>query len=226
MPSVHEGHRQRLKQRFLKSGLDDFEPHNVLELLLFYAVPQKDTNELAHRLIKHFGSLSAVLDADYEDLCKVSGIGASAATLIKLMPSLFRRYQEDYNRDGVVLTDIAQIGDFLRPKFIGQTKEKVYLLCLDNKGSVVYSGFIIEGTVNSAPMYVRNILEIAMRCQAVAAILAHNHPRGLAIPSNPDILATKAVYNALEIAKIKLMDHFIFAGGDYVSLRNSGFFEF
>ncbi|MEM1483971.1 DNA repair protein RadC [Oscillospiraceae bacterium PP1C4] len=226
MPSIHEGHRQRLKDRFLKRGLDDFEPHNVLELLLFYAVPQRDTNDLAHRLLKHFGSLSAVFDANFDDLCKVDGVGKNTATLIKMIPDLFRRYQDDYNKEGVVLTDIAQMGEFLRPKFIGRTKEHIFLLCLDNKGSVVYADFIIEGTINSAPLYTRNILEIAMRCQATSAILAHNHPKGLAIPSNADLISTRSVYDALEVAKIKLIDHFIFAGSDYTSLRNSGFFTF
>ncbi len=226
MSSVHEGHRQRLKDRFLKNGLDDFETHNVLELLLFYAVPQRDTNELAHRLLKQFGSLSAIFNAHFDELCKVEGVGSNVATLIKMVPDLARRYLDDCDRKKVTLTTVDAIGEFLRPKFIGRTKEQIFLLCLNNKGGVAYGDFIIEGTIDSAPMYTRYILEIALRCSAVSVILAHNHPNGLPIPSNADLVATQLIYQALEVAKIKLIDHFIFAGSDFVSMRSSGFFTF
>ena len=128
MANVHEGHRQRLRDRFLKEGLDGFAPHNVLELLLFYAVPQRDTNELAHRLLTRFGSLSGVLDADFDELCQVEGVGANVATLLKLVPGLARRYLDDYDENGVVLTTIEEVGTFLRPKFIGRNNEMIFLL--------------------------------------------------------------------------------------------------
>lgn len=226
MSSVHEGHRQRLKNRFLKNGLDDFEAHNVLELLLFYAIPQRDTNELSHQLLKRFGSLSAVFNASFDELCKVKGVGQNVATLIKMIPDLSRRYLDDCDQKTVTLTSVESIAEFIRPKFIGRKNELIFLLCLDNKGSVLYGDFIIEGTINSAPLYTRNILEIAIRNSAVSVILAHNHPNGLAIPSNADFIATQTIYQALEVAKIKLIDHFIFAGCDYVSMRSSGFFTF
>lgn len=225
MANVHEGHRQRLRDRFLKEGLDGFAPHNVLELLLFYAVPQRDTNELAHRLLARFGSLSGVLDADFDELCQVEGVGANVATLLKLVPGLARRYLDDYDENGVVLATIEEVGTFLRPKFIGRNNEMIFLLCMDSRG-VVYGDFIAEGSINAAPMYTRNILEAAMRSHAVSVILAHNHPRGLALPSNADMLATRAVFDALAAAKIRLADHLIFAGSDYVSMRDSGFFSF
>lgn len=226
MANVHEGHRQRLKDRFLKEGLDGFAPHNVLELLLFYAVPQRDTNELAHRLLARFGSLSGVLDADFDELCQVEGVGANVATLLKLVPGLARRYLDDYDENGVVLATIEEVGTFLRPKFIGRSNEMIFLLCMDSRGGVVYGDFIVEGSINAAPMYTRNILEAAMRSHAVSVILAHNHPRGLALPSNADMLATRSVFDALAAAKIRLADHLIFAGSDYVSMRDSGFFSF
>ena len=222
---VHDGHRQRLKERFLKDGLDGFEPHNVLELLLFFAVPQRDTNEIAHQLINHFGSLSGVFDASYEDLMKVKWMGNNCATLIKLIPEISRYYMDLQNQNGVVLQSFDEMGQFVLPKFIGKTKEQVLLVCLDNKGKVIYNDFIIEGTINAAPIYVRNIIEVAIRCSAAAVVLAHNHPNGLALPSNADLTATKSVYDALNAVKINLMDHIIVAGTDYVSLRNSGFFS-
>ena len=223
MANLHEGHRQRLKERFLREGLDHFEPHTVLELLLFYAVPQRDTNELAHRLIARFGSLDAVFDAAFDELCAVEGIGRNTATLLKLVPDLTRRYLDSADHEQVLLTSVQAIGDFLRPKFLGRTKEMVYLLCLNNKGGLTYGDFIAEGTIDSAPMYSRTILEAAMRSRAVSVILAHNHPHGLAVPSNADLAATESVCHALAAAKIRLLDHFIFAGQDYISLRDSGF---
>lgn len=226
MPNVHEGHRQRLKDRFLKNGLDDFEPHNVLELLLFYAVPQRDTNELAHKLLKRFGTLTAVFDADFGELCSIDGVGRNIATLIKMIPELSRRYMDSEDAAEVLLSEPKKIAEYLRPKFIGRTKENVYLLCLNNKGGVVFGDFIIEGSISSAPIYTREILEAAMRSQAVSVVLAHNHPNGLALPSNADLIATKTVYDALALTKIHLMDHFIFAGTDYLSLRDGGFMQF
>lgn len=226
MAGIHDGHRKRLKEQFLKTGLDDFEPHKALELLLFYAVPQKDTNELAHRLINHFGSFSEVLDADFKDLCEVPGIGEHAATLLKLMPDLFRKYQDDYDVKGIEITNLEQIGDFLRPKFIGRTKEMVFLVCLNDIGKIVFADFIVTGTINATPIYTREILEVAIRCKATIAILAHNHPRSLAVPSHADVVSTKAVHDALLAAKIKLVDHFIFSGDEYTSMQTSGYMEY
>ena len=148
MANLHEGHRQRLKERFLREGLDHFEPHTVLELLLFYAVPQRDTNELAHRLIARFGSLDAVFDAAFDELCAVEGIGRNTATLLKLVPDLTRRYLDSADHEQVLLTSVQAIGDFLRPKFLGRTKEMVFLLCLNNKGGLTYGDFIAEGTID------------------------------------------------------------------------------
>ena len=117
MANLHEGHRQRLKERFLREGLDHFEPHTVLELLLFYAVPQRDTNELAHRLIARFGSLDAVFDAAFDELCAVEGIGRNTATLLKLVPDLTRRYLDSADHEQVLLTSVQAIGDFCVQNF-------------------------------------------------------------------------------------------------------------
>lgn len=225
MASIHDGHRQRLKDRFLKSGLDSFEPHNVLELLLFYAVPQRDTNELAHRLLDEFGSLSAVLEADAHELCAVEGVGQNVAALLTLMPQLARYYLDDCNRDVKTLTSTADIIDFISPKFIGRSKEMVFLLCTDNKASVVFADFVSEGSINATMINMREILSVAMRHKAVAAIVAHNHPKGLAIPSKEDLITTKKIHDVLAGTNTRLVDHLIFAGGDCCSMRESGYFE-
>lgn len=224
MAGIHDGHRQRLRERFLKSGLDGFEPHNVLELLLFYALPQRDTNELAHQLLDEFGSLSAVLEADVQELCRVKGVGQNVAALLTMMPPLARYYMDDCNRKVKTLETTTDVIDFISPKFIGRTKEMVFLLCTDNKASVVFADFVAEGSVNATLVNVREILAAAMRHDAVAAIVAHNHPKGLAIPSKEDLLTTKKVYDALASTNIRLVDHLIFASGDCCSMRESGYF--
>jgi DNA repair protein RadC len=93
--SIHDGHRQRLKERFLEQGLDSFTKYQALELMLFYCIPRQNTNDIAHRLIEHFGSVSQTLDADIEELCSVEGIGLSAATFLKLLPAVARYYEDD-----------------------------------------------------------------------------------------------------------------------------------
>ncbi|HIX66225.1 MAG TPA: DNA repair protein RadC [Candidatus Anaerotruncus excrementipullorum] len=221
MPSLHEGHRRRLKERFLKDGLDGFEDHNVLELLLFYAIPQRDTNELAHQLLKRFGSLSGVFNANYQELCQENGVGANVATLLKMVPELARRYLDDQVSAQTVLTTMEQIGDFLRPKFVGRQEEMVYLLCLSNKGGVVGGGFLSKGVVNATVLSAREVVELALRNNASAVVLAHNHPHGLALPSSADIAVTKELQNALEMVKIEFMDHLIFSDDAFISLRHS-----
>lgn len=223
--SVHAQHRSRLKARFLKEDIDSFEPHNALELALFYSIPVKDTNELAHRLIAHFGSFSAVLEADYHELCKVKGVGAHVATFLKLIPSLGRYYANDVNRKTVVMTDDEQIAELLRPNFIGRTKELFFLMTLDNKGAVLSADALFEGGINSVAIHVRDIIETVVRTKAVSVIVAHNHPRGIAVPSNEDMAATQMIGNALKSIHVKLLDHFIFAGADYTSMRASRFLE-
>ena len=221
--NLHAGHREKMKKRFLKHGLDSFEPHNVLELLLFYAIPRKDTNVIAHRLIKRFGSISAVMDAPIEELQKVEGVGENAATLIKLIPQLSRLYLEGLNKSNKLLDSADKIGDYLLPKFVGMTVEGVYLLCLDNRGHLLYEGAISSGgTVNASSVTLRTIVEAAIRCQATAVVIAHNHPKGFAIQSEADLAATHEIAKHLKAIGVELKDHIIVAANDYVSLAQSG----
>ena len=224
MPNLHEGHRRRLKERFLKDGLDGFEDHNVLELLLFYAIPQRDTNELAHRLLERFGSLSNVFEASSEELCRETGVGPNVATLLKLIPDLARRYEEDLNTAPPELKTVQQMAEFLRPKFVGRKEEMVYLLCLNNKGGVAFGGFLAKGVVNSTVLSAREIVGQAIQCGATGVVLAHNHPHGLAVPSRADVESTKEIKRALEMVNICLIDHLVFGTDRYASMRNTALF--
>ena len=218
---LHDGHRQRLIQRFLEEDLDNFEPHNVLELLLFYAIPRKDTNELAHMLIDTFGSLKGVFDAPYEELVKVNGIGPNAAALLKLVPSLTRAY---YSSDAhsIILDTSEKSGEYFLPYYIGQTEEVVRLACLDAGGKVISNQILHRGSANAAEVNIRKIVNIALRSNAMGVILAHNHPGGLPLPSEEDVATTKSIREALMPMGILLMDHIIVAGQDYVSMARSG----
>lgn len=220
----HAGHRQRLRLRFLNYGLEHFAPHNMLELLLFYAIPQRDTNELAHRLIDRFGSLAGVFDAPAGELRKVKGMGEGAVALIKLIPALGKAYADDKNAIGTRITNTKESVQFLLPKFVCETAELVLLLCMDNKCKVLGCPVVCRGDVNSANFSARSVVEEALRLGATRVILAHNHPRGLALPSAEDLDTTDRLRDILRPVGIELVDHLVVANGDCVSLAESGHF--
>ncbi len=223
--SVHEGHRQRLKDRFLSQGLSGFEDHNILELLLFYALPRADTNEIAHRLLSKFGSLSAVFDASVEELCKVKGVSLHSATLIKLIPELTSVYNSDKTKNIQFITSTTDAGHYFVPKFYGKKNEEVQILLLDDKRKIIKWEKLFEGTVNLSSITVKKIVELALNYNATGVIIAHNHPGGVALPSKKDLETTEKLYYALDILNIELCDHIIVADDDYVSLADSGEFE-
>ena len=220
-PSVHKGHRQRLKARFLETGLDSFTDVQALELLLFYAIPQKDTNPIAHALLNRFGSLSQVLDADVEELEKVPGISDHAATLLRLVTQLGRFYQVDSAQRTEVLTSLDACGAYLVPRFFGRKVETVFLLCLDAKCKVLCCKEVGQGGTNSTAISIRKIVETAIGVNASTVVLAHNHPSGLAVPSPEDIQTTRRISQALKAVDIVLADHIIVADDDYVSIAMS-----
>ena len=220
--SIHKGHRERLKQRFLEEGLDNFTDIQVLEMLLFYAIPRSDTNPIAHALLDRFGSLAQVLEADVEELKKVPGIKDHAATLLALVIDLCRYYQVNSSRQTEILTTLDACGKYLVPRFFGRTKETIFLLCLDAKCKVLCCKEIGEGSVNTASISVRKVVETALTANATTVVLAHNHPSGIAVPSNEDIQTTRRIAAALSAVEIHLADHIVVADGDYVSMVQSG----
>ena len=216
---MHEHHRKRMKERFLREGIENFEPHNVLELLLFYSIPQKDTNEIAHKLIERFGSLSAVFDAPFSELVKVDGIKEHSATLIKLIPELSQRYfSESSSIIGNFLPTVDDVGKYFTMKYIGVTNEIVYLLLLDNKYKIIDCVKMFEGSVNSSAITMRKLIEAAISANASYAVLAHNHPGGLAIPSTDDIFTTKETQRAFELIGVNFLAHILVAGNTYVDV--------
>jgi DNA repair protein RadC len=223
--SVHGGHRDRLRERFRQHGLDNFDDHTVLELLLFHAIPRRDTNEIAHALMSSFGTLAEVFDAPYEELLKVQGVGETAALLIKLIPQAARRYQ--ISRTGVtaILNSSRRAGEFLLPYFFSEQDEVVYLVCLDAKCKVLGCKRLFRGGVNSATVNTRKIVETALAFNATSVILAHNHTSGIALPSPEDKVTTQRIMEALSSVDIVLAYHIIVADGDFISFSDNGFFK-
>ena len=220
--NVHGGHRERLKNRFLKEGLEHFDEHQVLELLLFYCIPRQDTNPIAHALLEHFGSLSQVMEAPPSELKKVAGMGEASATFLSLLNAFDRYYQVNQASSLVILNTLEQCGRYLMPFFYGRRNETVYLLCLDAKCKVLCCKEVGEGSVNSAAVPIRRVVEMALGANATSVVLAHNHPSGLAVPSDEDQLTTRQLAIALAAVDITLVDHMIMADDEFVSLRQSG----
>lgn len=220
--SIHDGHRSRLKERFLREGLDGFTDFQALELLLFYAVPRRDTNPIAHALIEKFGSLRQVLDAPVERLTEVEFITENAAVLLKLAPAMLRYYQVDKVVNEKPLLTIQDCGDYLKHFFIGKKNETVYLLSMDAKCKVLSCRKVGEGSVNSANVPIRRVVEIALAEGASTVVLAHNHPSGIAIPSHEDYATTRRLAAALSAVEVVLADHIVVADDDYVSMVQSG----
>lgn len=218
---LHNGHRLRLKKKFMKYGADSLEEHELLELLLFYGIPRKDTNELAHTLINNFGSLSQTFDAPMSRLLDINGIGESTAMLIKLVSKLSRVYAErNFKTSNKKLTK-EQVEKIILNKFIGRIKEHVVLALFNVKRNMVFCDIVAQGTFDSTGFYMRDIIELSLKYDATKAIIAHNHPSGIALPSQEDIETTINLKNALSLIGVKLIDHMIIADNDYVSIADS-----
>lgn len=218
----HEGHRRRMKQRFLEHGLDSFSDHNVLELLLFFAVPRRDTNLMAHQLLNAFGGLDGVFDAPPDALKRAApGLTDNAAALIRLVPAAARRYFMAKTDPGQPLTSSADIGNYLLPRFFCGREETAYLLCMDAKMKVLDCRELGRGSTVSVRLDVRQIVKIALEQNASVVVLAHNHASGFAVPSEEDVAATVHIRSVLANVGVLLADHIVVAGDDFVSMADS-----
>ena len=223
---MHEDHRDRLRERFLKEGLDSFKPHQALELLLFYSIPRRDTNELAHRLIGRFGSLAGVLDAYPSELEAVEGVGRNSAVLLALMKPLWRLYRRENAGRGPVLDSSQAACEFVVVNlFEGRTNEALYILCLDPGCRLIRELLLREGTVDEVTEHPRAVVEAALRANASQVVLAHNHPLGDPKPSAADAAYTKRIVEAFSAIGIGVMDHIIVSGEETYSFAREGRME-
>lgn len=221
---IHAGHRARMREKFLADGGAHFGDHELLEMLLYAVIPRKDTNETAHRLIEAFGSLENVLDASPEELCTVEGIRENAAVFLALVRETAKRYAAAKLNEGEKASPVfdspEKIAAFLRPKYLGVTVERAYLLLFDNGMHLLDCRHLGDGEISSVLFSVRKIAEAAYRKRAARVVLAHNHPDGIAVPSGEDLNLTRQVAKALQLLDIPLLEHFIFSKYGYCTVLN------
>ncbi|MGC8719760.1 MAG: RadC family protein [Thermodesulforhabdaceae bacterium] len=216
-----EGHRRRLKERFITSGLDSFQDHEVLELLLTFAIPRKDVKPIAKELLSHFGSLSSVFEAPRENLMRINGIGLQASILITLIPQILERYGLDRQRDRKVLSRAYDVWEYIKPR-VDKTFESLWMIALDSRNRVLATEMIQKGTVNRTIVIPRLVVEAAIKHKATAVILVHNHPSGSTTPSQADHQITELMKRTLETLDIRLLDHLIVTSSAYYSFAESG----
>lgn len=218
---IHDGHRARKKEQFIQTGLDSFADHEALELLLFYAIPRRDTNPTAHLLLQKFDSLEGVFSASVEELKSVEGVGESAAILLSMMHGLFSRTARTAANEKILNT-VELCGKYFLNLLRHERREVLYQACLDGKGKLIACKKLSEGTADSAAFSVRQVVENALVADATMVVLAHNHVSGVALPSESDQIVTRRVRDALRAVDIQLMDHIIVADDDFVSMNQSG----
>lgn len=219
---IHTGHRKRVKDRFNQVGLDAFQIHEVLEFLLFFGIPYKDTNEIAHNLINKFGGFANVFDAPIESLMEVSGMTENAAVLIKMLPGVARLYRHEKIAEKQDISTFTKCREYLSNLLFDSTSEEFYLMSLDSDNKLINCTRLATGTVNRVSINVRDVIKQAILDRAVNVVIAHNHPSHIPYPSTEDCRTTKTIVMSLSYAEINVYDHIIISGGQYYSLSRNG----
>lgn len=217
------GHRQRLKKRFAETGFQGFQDYEVLEFLLYFAVPRRDTKTIAKKLLKRFGNIIAVLNADTEELAEIEGVGPHAAFFMKAMGGVIGfYYDERAKQEDFQFTNLDQLVDYFRAAIGGKPNEVMRILYLNSKNRLIYAENLSEGTVSEAVAFPRKIVEAALRYRATTVIVGHNHPGGLPEPSENDDAVTGEIGKALKTVGITLQEHVIVAPDGFFSYRHAG----
>ncbi len=220
--NLHEGHRERARQDFLQHGFDrNTPPHKILELLLFYCVQRADTNPIAHELIAKYGSVAGVLDAPVEELAAFKGLSERSAILLKMIMPIARRYLYDKSEQRPTFCGLDEIGKYILAQYVGETKEKIGVMCLDTKGTLISFDFVGEGDIASVGLSHRELAKTALSGNATAVVLCHNHPNGIALPSDNDVSLTKEAAETLSKIGVQLIDHIIVDDTDFISMAQS-----
>ena len=221
--NVHSGHRERMRKKILTYGAKSLEDHELLEVLLYYCIPQRNTNPLAHKIINEYGSLLNLMDANVHDLIKRCKLSERTAILINLIPEFVSRYSaQKWDKDKLNLLDIDTVGEYAKSLLSTQKKELFYMFCLDTQGNLIKSELVSEGEVNETDVNLRRIAELALKNNTSSVILAHNHPGGSFMVSNSDINATSRIIHALELMNITVYDHIIVVHNSYISFVKVG----
>ncbi len=217
-----EGHRQRMRKEFLSIGFNENTPdHRMLEFLLFYCVPRIDTNVLAHSLLNKYHTLAGVLDAPIEELMAFPYITETAATLLKLIMPVARKYLCEKQAPVMDFCSLDEVGGFLVSRFAGLLEERVAALFLNTAGGFLGFEFISNGSMDSVGISIKDLLKRTLEKNASVIVLAHNHPSGIALPSASDQYMTEMISETLAHVNIAFADHVVISGEDYVSMAQS-----
>jgi len=216
------GHRERLRDRFRKGGSDALPDYELLELILFRALPRRDTKPLAKSLIERFGSFAEVISANPERLKEIKGIGENVVTEIKLVHAAALRLSQGEIMQRPALSSWALLIDYCRSSMAFNEKEQFRILFLDKKNVLIADEVQQEGTVDHTPVYTREVVKRALELAASSIILVHNHPSGDPTPSQPDIIMTRKIVEAAEKLNIKIHDHIIVGKQGHASFRGLG----
>ncbi|MBQ6019564.1 MAG: RadC family protein [Clostridia bacterium] len=221
----HSGHRERLREEFLKNGAEKMRDYEILEFLLFYCIPRKDTRPIARRLLNKFGSLSAVLDASVNELVEVEGVGRNSAALLSLLPSLAGRYLTDGKTEKkAMLCDHEKLADYLAGYFVGKCTECFFVLCMDGARRPIRCELLNEGEEYNVVVNVRRMGLIVAESKAAYVAVAHNHPLSSSVPSAADVELTQKIADVVSALGAQLVDHLIFGTDGDFSMANSGFY--
>ncbi len=218
--SGNDGHRGRLRERYYRSGIDALEEYEIIELILHYSIPRKDTKNIAKTLIENMYGFTNVIDASIDDLVNKGKIPFRSAVLIKLLNDTNKKYEQIKLSDKINIDCSDSAGDYIRSKLRYEKVENFIVVCLNNSNQLLGSEIIAKGDINEVVIYVRKIIEIAIRFNSNNIIIGHNHPSGNTKPSKSDIMLTNRVYKALSYSGITLIDHII------VSEKENGFYSF
>ncbi|MDR3092117.1 MAG: DNA repair protein RadC [Clostridiales bacterium] len=220
----HENHRDRVRKNILlnPNALDSMQEHQILEFLLFYSVPRRDTNELAHRMIEAYGGLRNLMDAHPLDIMKKCGVGESSALLVSVIPKLARRYFRSAFGNRAILDSSSKTGNFAVSLLSGRVNECFFCVCLDVKRRFISSTMIVDGGISQADLYMRDVVECVIRFNASFVVLAHNHPSSDTKPSKSDLVTTCEIKALLEKIDIDIADHIIVGGNGYYSFAEHG----
>ena len=217
--SVHAGHRERVRENVLKNGFEQLEDHKLLELLLFYSIPREDTNDLAHRLLNEFHSLSGVIKASPKQLQKVIGVGDNTAVLISAMGELCVRVLKEGNIKKTPYLNYEDLLNLIKSHYISESKERFLLVCLDSGFRLKLVEFISEGDSVSVDFDIKKLVTKVLECDASIVVIAHNHPNGNSTPSGSDVDVTASISVMLRKMNISLFDHIIIGEDNHYSMR-------
>ncbi len=219
---IHTGHRQRLKQRALSFGLESMPEHEVLEWLLTYTIPYKDVNPLAHQLIEQFGSYAGVLEAGYDQLKSISGVGHETAAFLSLLPEAYRTYLSSRNVGTIVLNNVYECINYFKTFIISKDVEQLYIFCLDGKYQLKKTIKVLKGKENHVEIPLKEFTEKIAGEKYVYALLMHTHTGSNVKPTEADVTATLRFMTICQSMGMKLHDHIIMNENKYYSFRNNG----